>query len=113
APPFNLAVVNWFNEEGSRFQPSMMGSGVFTGKLDRDEVLATHDSAGVTVSEALERIGYAGAEHMAALAGYAEIHVEQGRVLEAEGATIGLVESNWAARKYRVVVRGEQSHTGS
>ena len=112
-PPFNVAVVNWFNEEGSRFQPSMMGSGVFTGKLDLAEALATADAAGVTVEQALAEIGFAGTDRMADVAGYAEIHVEQGRELENEGITIGLVESNWAARKYRVVVHGEQAHTGS
>ncbi|QUH04041.1 M20 family metallo-hydrolase [Saccharopolyspora erythraea] len=112
-PPFNVAVVNWFNEEGSRFQPSMMGSGVFTGKLDLAEALSTPDSDGVSVQQALEEIGFAGTGQMPEIAGYAEIHVEQGRELEAEGVTIGLVESNWAAHKYRVVVRGEQAHTGS
>ena len=112
-PPCNIAVVNWFNEEGSRFQPSMMGSGVFTGKLDADVALDTRDRTGTSVREALTDAGFAGRDECPELAAYAEIHVEQGEVLEREGATIGLVESNWAARKYQVTVRGEQSHTGS
>lgn len=60
APRFNLAVVNWFNEEGSRFKPSMMGSSVYTGKLDLEEALNTRDAAGVTVRDALDAIGCRG-----------------------------------------------------
>ena len=56
-PKFNLGVVNWFNEEGSRFQPSMMGSSVFTGKMDADTALKVTDSEGVSVHEALEAGG--------------------------------------------------------
>ncbi|MBE9375850.1 M20 family metallo-hydrolase [Saccharopolyspora sp. HNM0983] len=112
-PPLNIAVVNWFNEEGSRFQPSMMGSAVFTGKLDPDTALDTCDAGGTSVRAALTDIGFAGTDECPELASYAEIHVEQGSFLEQEGRTIGLVESNWAARKYRVSVHGEQSHTGS
>lgn len=113
SPRYNVAVVNWFNEEGSRFKPSMMGSAVFTGKLPPGTALATTDRAGTSVETALRGIGtlgdYAGPE----VAVYAEIHIEQGRELEDAGTTIGLVDSTWAARKYQVVVRGEQSHTGS
>jgi N-carbamoyl-L-amino-acid hydrolase len=112
-PRYNVAVVNWFNEEGSRFKPSMMGSAVFAEKLPAETALATTDPAGTTVETALRAIGtigdYAGPE----VASYAEIHIEQGRDLENAGTTIGLVDSTWAARKYQVVVRGEQSHTGS
>ncbi|MFI0464226.1 M20 family metallo-hydrolase [Saccharopolyspora sp. 5N102] len=113
SPRYNVAVVNWFNEEGSRFKPSMMGSAVFAGKLPAETALATTDPAGTSVRAALHEIGtigdYAGPE----LAAYAEIHIEQGRELENAGTTIGLVGSTWAARKYQVIVRGEQSHTGS
>ena len=56
AARFNLAVVNWFNEEGSRFKPSMMGSSVFTGKMPLADALATHDLQGVTVQDALDAI---------------------------------------------------------
>lgn len=111
--PYNVAVVDWFNEEGSRFVPSMMGSAVFTGKLDADAALATLDHDGTSVRDALAGIGFLGADAPPETVGYAEIHVEQGRGLERDGITIGLVDSTWAARKYEVVVRGEQSHTGS
>ncbi|MEB4614619.1 M20 family metallo-hydrolase [Leucobacter sp. M11] len=112
APAFNLCVVNWFNEEGCRFKPSMMGSAVFTGKLDADAALDTADPAGVTVREALEAIGTVG-DFRVDLAAYLEIHIEQGRVLEDSGMTIGLVESTWGANKYEFVVHGEQAHTGA
>nr|WSY49392.1 M20 family metallo-hydrolase [Streptomyces sp. NBC_00886] len=113
APKYNVAVVNWFNEEGSRFKPSMMGSAVFTGKLPSRTALATTDPAGTTVETALREIGTIGDYPGPDVAAYAEIHIEQGRDLENKGLTIGLVDATWAARKYQVVVRGEQSHTGS
>ncbi|PYI69074.1 Zn-dependent hydrolase [Arthrobacter livingstonensis] len=113
APKYNIAVVNWFNEEGSRFKPSMMGSSVYTGKLELETALATTDAAGISVRDALDAIGcrgdYAGPE----AACCAEIHIEQGRSMERDGVTIGLVSSNWAANKYEFVVHGEQAHTGS
>lgn len=112
-PTYNVAVVNWFNEEGSRFKPSMMGSSVFTGKLALQDALCTEDSAGVSVRDALDHIGARGAYPGPEVASYAEIHIEQGRVLEQHGITIGLVESTWAAEKFELVVLGDQSHTGS
>ncbi|MGW1677320.1 M20 family metallo-hydrolase [Saccharopolyspora sp. NPDC002376] len=113
SPRYNVAVVNWFNEEGSRFKPSMMGSAVFTGKLPAETALATTDPAGISVRTALDEIGTIGNYTGPGVAAYAEIHIEQGRELENDGITIGLVDSTWAARKYQVVVRGDQSHTGS
>lgn len=113
APKFNLAVVNWFNEEGSRFKPSMMGSSVYTGKLDLEDALNTTDAAGVSVRDALDAIGCRGTFEGPEAAYCAEIHIEQGRSMEREGVTIGLVSSNWAANKYEFVVHGEQAHTGS
>ncbi|HEY8295337.1 MAG TPA: M20/M25/M40 family metallo-hydrolase, partial [Micrococcaceae bacterium] len=112
-PQYNLAVVNWFNEEGCRFKPSMMGSSVFTGKLGLDDALDTVDAAGIRVRDALEAIGTRGDFAGPEAAFYAEIHIEQGRTLEKSGVTIGMVDSNWAANKYEFVVHGEQGHTGS
>lgn len=113
APKFNIAVVNWFNEEGSRFKPSMMGSSVYTGKLPLDTALATTDAAGISVQDALDAIACRGSYEGPEAAYCAEIHIEQGRSMEREGITIGLVSSNWAANKYEFVVHGEQAHTGS
>ncbi|MCQ9164516.1 M20 family metallo-hydrolase [Arthrobacter sp. STN4] len=113
APKYNIAVVNWFNEEGSRFKPSMMGSSVYTGKLELDTALSTTDAAGISVREALDAIGCRGDFAGPEAACCAEIHIEQGRSMERDGVTIGLVSSNWAANKYEFVVHGEQAHTGS
>ncbi|MET1034394.1 MAG: M20/M25/M40 family metallo-hydrolase [Arthrobacter sp.] len=112
APRFNIAVVNWFNEEGCRFKPSMMGSSVFTGKIAAEQALATADPRGVTVREALAAIGTVG-DFSLDVAAYVEIHIEQGRSLEDDGLAIGLVESTWGANKYEFVVHGEQAHTGA
>lgn len=110
---FNLAVVNWFNEEGSRFKPSMMGSGVFTGKFDLEATLETTDPHGITVRDALDTIGERGDFEGLAVASYAEIHVQQGRSMEEDGVTIGLVNATWAAHKYDFRIAGEQAHSGS
>ena len=112
-PEFNLAVVNWFNEEGGRFAPSIMGSSVFAGLMDQDKMLAVKDLAGTTVAEALEAIGYLGTDERPELAGYAEIHIEQGRILEREGITLGAVDYSWYTQKLDIEVLGEQSHTGA
>lgn len=92
APVFNLAVVNWTNEEGARFQPSLIGSSAFIGSLSVDEAWASRDGAGVTLGEALAQIGYRG-EAMLDLpvAAYLEMHVEQGVQLESQGLAIGVV----------------------
>ncbi|WP_066942117.1 M20 family metallo-hydrolase [Microtetraspora fusca] len=111
-PRHNLAVVNWFNEEGSRFAPSMMGSSVFTGKLSLESAYDVEDGRGVSVREALKRIGAIGSAPELPLAGYAEIHIEQGRELEDGAARIGVVTGTWGARKFLVIVDGEQAHTG-
>lgn len=111
-PGFNLMVINWFNEEGCRFKPSMMGSAVFTGKTPVDDALETTDREGVTVREALDRIDTRGSFRVD-VQNYVEIHIEQGRTLEDRGLTIGLVESTWGAHKYEFTVHGEQAHTGS
>ena len=113
APQFNLAVVNWFNEEGSRFSPSLMGSGVFIGKFEADDILKVTDRSGVSVRDALSNIGFHGNDSAPEAASYAEIHIEQGPILESTGTTIGIVTANWAARKYSITVHGEQSHTGA
>lgn len=113
SPRFNLAVVDWTNEEGARFVPSLLGSSVFTGALAADAGLAAVDDAGVNLGEALDAIGFRGTERLGLpLAGYAEIHVEQGLGLEVAGAQIGVVRSTWAALKLRVRFDGEQAHTG-
>jgi N-carbamoyl-L-amino-acid hydrolase len=110
---YNLAVVNWFNEEGSRFKPSMMGSNVFTGKAELEAALTTKDASGITVAEALDELGERGNFTAPPIASYAEIHVQQGRSMEEDGVSIGLVNATWAAHKYEFKVTGAQAHSGS
>ncbi|SEO47182.1 Zn-dependent hydrolase [Aquisalimonas asiatica] len=112
APPLNLAVVNWTNEEGARFRPSLTGSSVFTGKLALADALALVDDAGISLGEALEAIGYRGRDQGPTPAGCVELHNEIGRVLEDADADIGVVTRNWGANKYELVFHGEQAHTG-
>jgi N-carbamoyl-L-amino-acid hydrolase len=122
-PRFNPGVVNWFNEEGCRFKPSMMGSGVFTGALSLDTARETADAAGTTAVDALARIGGLGDTDVFGTAdangggrqvnSYAEIHIEQGRELDKAGLPLGLVDATWAANKYEISVLGAQAHTGA
>ncbi|MDO4686772.1 MAG: M20 family metallo-hydrolase [Corynebacterium sp.] len=112
-PSHNLTVVDWFNEEGSRFVPSLMGSNVYAGFWDKEATLATQDPHGVTVREALEATGYLGSDTPPPIGSYAELHIEQGRILEREGITIGAVDQSWYTQKLVVKVLGEQSHTGA
>ncbi len=115
----DLVVVDWFNEEGGRFPPSIMGSSVYAGLMDRETMLGATDLKGVTVREALESIGYLGADDapgvppVESVEGYAEIHIEQGRILEREGLPLGAVDSSWYTQKLDIEVLGEQSHTGA
>lgn len=113
APQTNIAVVDWFNEEGSRFPPSIMGSSVFVGLFDLDTTLQTVDPDGVTVEEALTHTKRRGSAIDLPVAGYAEIHIEQGRRLERAGIPIGVVDRSWYTQKLLVTVTGEQSHTGA
>lgn len=110
--PFNLAVVNWTNEEGARYQPSVLGSSVHTGAVGLDAALGLVDTAGVVLGDELDRIGYRGSDQVALPAAYLEVHVEQGPVLEAEGIDLGVVEGAWAALKLDLTLHGEQTHTG-
>jgi beta-ureidopropionase / N-carbamoyl-L-amino-acid hydrolase len=109
----NVGVVNWTNEEGSRFAPSTLGSNVFAGKLDAEAALRAKDAKGVSLREALAAIGYLGADQPPRdVAAYVEAHIEQGPCLEREGKTIGVVEGNWGTVKYEVAFLGKAAHTG-
>lgn len=113
APRYNLAVVNWFNEEGARFAPSVMGSSVFAGLFELEDMLDVQDLDGVSVRKALADIGFLGSDEGPRAVGYAEIHIEQGRILEREGIDLGVVDSSWYTQKLDIEVLGEQSHTGA
>lgn len=111
-PQFNIAVANWFNEEGGWFKPSLMGSMVFTGKMDVETALAVLDPTGASVREMIDPIRDAD-YNGPAVSHYAEIHIEQGPVLERANTTIGLVDGAWVVNKYDLEIHGEQSHTGA
>ena len=113
AAKYNFAVVNWTNEEGARFQPSLTGSSVFTETLDLDQALSIQDAEGVSIGEAVKEIGYRGQKRFAApVKHYLELHIEQGPELESRNKAIGIVTSAWAARKLRLKFCGAPSHTG-
>ncbi len=109
-----IDVVVWTNEEGSRFAPSMISSGVFAGEFTLEHGLSRPDSDGLTIGEELQRIGYAGDEEVGtrAVHAYFEAHIEQGPILEAEDKTIGVVTGAQGQRWYEVTLTGVESHAG-
>jgi N-carbamoyl-L-amino-acid hydrolase len=109
-----IEVAFWTNEEGSRFVPVMMGSGVFAKAFTLEHAYAAKDTAGKTVKEELERIGYVGTEEPGAhpIGAYFETHIEQGPVLEDHGITIGVVSGVLGIRWYDCTVTGMEAHAG-
>ena len=109
-----IEVVIWTNEEGSRFAPAMVASGVFAGVFTEEYGLSRADVDGKTVGEELQRIGYAGDVPCGGRPIHAafELHIEQGPILEAEHMTIGVVHAAQGQRWYEVVLTGQESHAG-
>ena len=109
-----LELVNWTNEEGSRFRPAMMGSRVHAGDLALETALATTDDHGVSVEQALRDSGQAGAltPSPRGWACWLEAHIEQGPVMEASSTDIGIVTGTMHARYFQLTVTGEPSHVG-
>lgn len=116
AAPIEVCI--WTNEEGSRFVPVMMGSGVYAGAFTLAHALAARDRQGVSVAEALQAIGYAGSDPAAVADGapvfgaYFEAHIEQGPVLEDSGNVIGVLTGALGQRWYDVTVTGMEAHAG-
>ena len=110
--PVELAF--WTNEEGSRFVPVMMGSGVFANIFSLEHAYAATDIEGKTVKDELEKIGYIGTETPGdhPIGAYFESHIEQGPILEDEGITIGVVQAVLGIRWYDCVVTGMEAHAG-
>jgi len=113
-----LEVVVWVNEEGSRFQPGTMGSGIFTGEMDLAAVLKVVDATGIAVADALPH--YLAAtpglpQHSSAYppAAFLEAHIEQGPLLEAEGHSVGVVTHVQGLRWFAIEVTGEAAHAGT
>jgi N-carbamoyl-L-amino-acid hydrolase len=109
-----VEIAMWTNEEGSRYAPAMMGSGVFSGIFSTEEVHAKIDAEGKSFGEELRRIGYEGDEtpgdHPAD--SYFECHIEQGPILEREGVPVGVVTDANGQRWYEVTLTGVESHAG-
>ncbi|WP_369919810.1 Zn-dependent hydrolase [Marinomonas polaris] len=105
----------WTNEEGSRFQPAMQGSGTYVGRFDLETELNKTDVNGIRLGDELERIGYLGemelgSRHMGA---FFEAHIEQGPILEDEEKAIGIVRLGQGIRWYNIEVVGRPSHSGT
>jgi len=110
-----IVVTNWTNEEGTRFAPAMLASGVFAGMHTQDWAYNIKDAEGRKFGDELKRIGWCGEEEVGARKMYAffELHIEQGPILEAEGKEIGVVTHGQGLSWTQVTVTGKDSHTGS
>jgi N-carbamoyl-L-amino-acid hydrolase len=110
-----VEAVVWTNEEGSRFAPAMIASGVYAGLFDKDYAWARRDSDGHTLGDELRRIGYLGetacGEHP--IGALFEAHIEQGPILEAERKQVGIVVGGQGQRWYDLTLKGQDSHAGS
>jgi beta-ureidopropionase / N-carbamoyl-L-amino-acid hydrolase len=110
-----IVVTNWTNEEGTRFAPAMLASGVFAGMHDQDWAYARKDAEGKSFGDELKRIGWVGEEAVGARKMHAmfELHIEQGPILEAEGRQIGVVTHGQGLWWLEVTLTGKDAHTGS
>lgn len=110
-----IVVTNWTNEEGTRFPPAMMASGVFAGTHTQDWAYVRKDAEGKTFGDELKRIGWRGDEEVGArkMHAFFELHIEQGPILEAEGKDIGVVTHGQGLSWMQITVTGKDSHTGS
>jgi len=109
-----VEVVVWTNEEGSRFAPAMVASGVFAGVFDEAYGLSRADPDGKTMGEELKRIGYAGDLPCGGrpFGAFFEAHIEQGPILEAEKKTIGVVTGAQGQRWFEIWLTGQEAHAG-
>ena len=110
-----IEAINWTNEEGSRFAPAMIASGVFAGLFDRDFAYRIESPDGETLGDELARIGYKGSEPCGEhpLGALFEAHIEQGPILERSGVPIGVVGGAQGQRWYDIEVHGRDSHAGT
>lgn len=109
-----VEIAAWTNEEGCRFAPCMMGSGIFTGELGFEEMMARTDHEGVTAGEALDAIGYRGEDGVSPeeIAAYFEPHIEQGPILEETETTIGVVIGALGQQWFDLTLTGLEAHAG-
>ncbi len=110
-----IVATNWTNEEGTRYAPAMLSSGVFAGMHTQDWAYAREDAEGKKFGDELNRIGWRGDEEVGArkMHAFFELHIEQGPILEAEGKDIGVVTHGQGLSWTQVTVTGKDAHTGS
>ena len=110
-----ICIVNWTNEEGSRFAPATMASAAYAGEYTTENILARTDLAGISVGDALDGIGYRGDEAVGTrkLGAFVELHIEQGPLLEAENKVIGVVDRGQGITWYDGKIIGFESHAGT
>ncbi len=112
-----IVVTNWTNEEGTRFAPAMLASGVFAGMHTEEWAKDREDAKGLKFGDELKRIGWEGEEPVGArkdnIKAFFELHIEQGPILEIEGKDIGVVTHGQGLWWLQVTVTGKDSHTGS
>ncbi|WP_191274367.1 Zn-dependent hydrolase [Neobacillus kokaensis] len=114
-PCIPITIVNFTNEEGARFEPSMMASGVLSGKFDKSFMLQKRDPEGISFAEALKASGYEGDSNnrLKEATAFLELHIEQGPILEKESLTIGVVECVVGMACYEIEVTGDSNHAGT
>jgi N-carbamoyl-L-amino-acid hydrolase len=110
-----IEIANWTNEEGSRFAPAMVSSGVFAGVYTKDFAYDCEDQEGKKLGEELARIGFMGDEKVGGrkIHAFFELHIEQGPILEAENFEVGVVTHGQGQRWYEINLTGFESHAGS
>lgn len=110
-----IVVTNWTNEEGTRFAPAMIASGVFAGEIDLDWAYDRTDAKGKRFGDELERIGWKGEEEVGhrKMKAFFELHIEQGPILEDEGIDIGVVTHGQGLWWLQFTLTGKDAHTGS
>ncbi|MFS0620350.1 Zn-dependent hydrolase [Priestia megaterium] len=114
-PKVPITIVNFTNEEGARFEPSMMASGILSGKFQKDVMMKKTDVDGVTFEQALQSCGYEGdtSNRLTEASAFVELHIEQGPILEREAKSIGVVECVLGMVCYEIEVTGESDHAGT
>ncbi|WP_028308982.1 Zn-dependent hydrolase [Desulfitibacter alkalitolerans] len=112
---FPIEIINWTNEEGARFQPALMGSGVVAGAFSKDWVYSRCDKEGKTFTDELSNIGYKGAmsNRLTSAKAYLEMHIEQGPVLDQNGLSLGIVSGISGTCWLKVSITGSSNHSGT
>ena len=110
-----IMIANWTNEEGSRFAPAMLCSGVYAGVFTPEFAWSREDRSGIKLGDELDRIGYKGSHKAGAIKfnSMFELHIEQGPILEAENKVVGVVTGVQGMRWYEITLKGQESHTGA